>query len=233
LITIAGLVATGDLEAIRTTVANGRFVSGKNTALGNAARVKNNLQLDERCEAARSAREKVLRVIREHGAFQTATWIAAMVGPLFCRYDEGMGYGDHVDSPLMGQGLARMRCDLAVTILLSRAADYEGGELMIDVDRSAQTWKGDAGDCMIYPADTLHRVAPIRRGTRLAAILWIQTLVRDPSRRKLLFELATAIRDLDETHPGSGPVERVRRSYTNLIRMWVEPEIAKSVENAT
>jgi PKHD-type hydroxylase len=223
LISIPGLVCEEDLAAIRSAMGNGPFEPGKPTAFGTAARAKNNLQLDERSPAAREARDRLIRIVRAHAGFQTATWIATMAGPMFCRYDEGMEYGDHVDSPIMGDGLVRMRCDLAVTVLLTGRSEYDGGELVIDVDGSPHQWKGGAGDCIIYPADTLHRVERVTRGVRLAAVLWIQTLVRDAGKRKLLFELAGAVRDLDATLTGSASWERIRRSYTNLIRMWAEP----------
>jgi len=40
-----------------------------------------------------------------------------------------------------------------------------------------------SGSLVLYPATSLHRVEPIRRGVRLASFLWIQSLVRHDAQR--------------------------------------------------
>jgi PKHD-type hydroxylase len=223
LILVPNVLEPPELDSIRGVLDTATFTSGKSTASGSAARVKNNLQLPVDSGPARGANQILVRALREHEGFQTAAWSAAMTVPLICRYDEGMGYGDHIDGPLMGEGLKRIRCDLAATLLLVDPASYDGGELVIDVCGAAQRWKGRAGDCVIYPADTVHRVEPVTRGVRLAAVFWIQTLVRDFAKRKLLFELAAAIRAVQTNLPELEALETLNRSYSNLVRMWVEP----------
>jgi PKHD-type hydroxylase len=103
------------------------------------------------------------------------------------------------------------------------AADtYEGGELVIDTEGAPESWKGDAGDCVIYPADTRHRVEPVRRGVRAVAICWIQSLVRDPAKRQILFELWSCSRSLQASDTRVEG-DRIRRSHDDLVRLWAEP----------
>ena len=102
-----------------------------------------------------------------------------MLRPMFCRYGVGMKYGDHVDGAIMGDAAEQVRCDVAMTVCLSDAAEYEGGELVIDAAGVPTSWRGKAGDLIVYPADTLHRVNEVTSGTRDVAISWIQSMVRD------------------------------------------------------
>jgi PKHD-type hydroxylase len=131
-----------------------------------------------------------------------------------------MTYGDHVDGAIMGQGAEQIRCDVAVTVCISDASDYDGGELLIDTAGVPRAWKGNAGDAIVYPADTLHRVAPVTRGTRDVAVAWLQSLVREPGRRRILFDLRVALDALDASPSPPPETENLRRSYFNLIRMW-------------
>ena len=102
-----------------------------------------------------------------------------MLRPLFCRYGVGMKYGDHVDGAIMGDPASQVRCDVAMTVCLSDATEYDGGELIIDAAGVPTGWRGKAGDLILYPANTLHRVNEVTRGARDVAISWIQSMVRD------------------------------------------------------
>ena len=145
--------------------------------------------------------------------------------PLFNRYGPGMGFGDHIDnavriSPVTG---ARYRTDLSCTLFLAEPDEYDGGELVIEGGLSPERIKLPAGDAILYPATSVHRVEPVTRGERLAAFFWVQSMVADPARRALLHDLDRAIAaaraDLGDTH--SAAVALVG-AYHNLIRMWAE-----------
>ena len=153
-------------------------------------------------------------------AFQAATWPEAMLRPLFCRYSAGMKYGDHVDGAIMGDPGSQVRSDIAMTVCLSDPADYDGGELIIDAAGVPAAWRGNAGDVIVYPADTLHRVTEVTRGTRDVAISWIQSMVREGARRRILFDLKTTLEAFDALPVPPVETEAIRRSYLNLIRMW-------------
>jgi PKHD-type hydroxylase len=219
-IVLAGLIPANVLAQVRTRMAAGRFIPGKASAVGRAVAIKDNLVLAPDSQPAIEVVGLLTGALQASAAFQIATWPDAMLRPLICRYDVGMHYGDHVDGAVMGEGETQIRCDIALTICLSDATDYDGGELVIDSAGAPSPWKGRAGDVIVYPAGTLHRVAPVTRGVRDVAVSWIQSMVREPERRRILFDLRTALDALDRS-PGPPPeTEALRRSYFNLIRLW-------------
>jgi len=220
-IVLPGAVPAEIVTQIRARISGGRFVSGRETATGGAKSIKHNLQLAGGDAAEARAVELLVGALQAHALFQVATWPDAMMRPMFCRYQAGMGYGDHIDGAIMGEPPDLIRCDIAVTVCLSDASEYEGGELVIDAAGLPQPWKGAAGDVIAYAADTLHHVAEVTRGIREVAVLWIQSLVRDPARRRILYDLRSALDAMDLRDPHPPELETIRRTYFNLIRMWV------------
>jgi PKHD-type hydroxylase len=221
LLPIEGMLSPADVEVIRATIDKEPFSSGTSTAVGSAARVKNNLQLPMQSAAAIQANKVLVAALRAHSAFQSATYIASMTVPSFCRYEPGMSYGDHIDSPIMG-GSPLLRTDISVTVSLTDASSYEGGDLVVDVAGVPQRWKGNAGDCLLYPSDTLHRVEPVTRGARTVAIFWIQSLIRDPGKRRILYDLSRVLDHVGRAAPVEAHTELLRRSFMNLMRMWAD-----------
>jgi PKHD-type hydroxylase len=227
-IVIANVVAPEVVAQIRATMAGGPFISGKATAVDGAAAIKENLLLAPDSPACARALDLLAGALEAHSGFQTAAWPEAMLRPHFCRYEVGMGYGNHVDAALMGEPASSslIRCDVAVTVCLNDAEEYDGGELIIDPAGVPTSWKGSAGDAIVYSADTLHRVAQVTRGVRVVAVSWIQSMVREPERRRILHDLRSVLDALDQAAAGAAPlaqaspVETLRRSYLNLIRMW-------------
>jgi PKHD-type hydroxylase len=213
-------ISDDQLRMIRALASAGAYEPGSVTAVGPTAAIKHNLQLPTGSAAAARAAEVLVASLRENGGFFAATWLDAMTTPLFCRYEPGMAYGDHVDAAMMGAPPMQMRCDIAVTVWLVDGSAYDGGELIIDTDGVGQAWKGNAGDCLIYSADTLHRVAPVTRGVREVAVFWIQSLVREEWQRRILFDLLQVLERLQRA-PNPGPeAETLRGIYHNLIRRW-------------
>jgi PKHD-type hydroxylase len=219
-IVIEGAVSAEVLAQIRSAIAGGPFVSGKQTAVGGAADIKDNLQLALDSPAAAIASELLAGALQSSDPFQAATWADASLTPLFCRYEPGMKYGDHIDGAIMGEAPMLIRCDIAVTVCISDGSSYEGGELVIDAAGASRGWKGNAGDAIVYPADTLHRVNAVKSGVRDVAVFWIQSMIRDAGRRRILFDLKSALDVLDQSRQPAPHVDALRRSYFNLIRMW-------------
>jgi PKHD-type hydroxylase len=219
-IVIPGAVPPEIVARIRALMERGPLVSGKLTAVGRAKDIKDNVMLAPDSAAAREAVELLVGALKTNQAFQAAAWPEAMLRPLFCRYADGGNYGDHVDGAMMGDATEQVRCDIAMTVCLSDAAEYEGGELVMDAAGVPTAWRGKAGDAIVYPADTLHRVNPVKSGARDVAITWIQSMVRDAACRRILFDLK-AVLDAFDAQPTPPPeAEAIRRSYFNLIRMW-------------
>jgi PKHD-type hydroxylase len=219
-IVISKALSDAQVAAVRKVIAEGPFVAGSHTAVGGASRVKHNLQLAPGSEPSARAAELLVAGLRESSEFQSATWVDAMMTPMFCRYEPGMAYGDHIDGALMGEAPMLVRCDIAVTICLNDGSAYDGGDLVIDSAGVPRRWKGKAGDSIVYPADTLHRVEMVTRGVREVAVFWIQSLIRDPGLRRILFDLRAVLEELDRTSPPGPHIELLRRSYFNLVRMW-------------
>jgi PKHD-type hydroxylase len=209
------------VDEILRVAGAGDFVPGRTTAAGAAAAVKRNLQVAQGSDAAERAGALLVERLRAHRKFMVATQPVRISAPRFSRYEQGMAYGDHLDAPLMG-GEDRIRTDIAVTVFLVPADAYTGGELVIDTDYGIERCKGGVGDCVIYPASTFHRVDPVTQGVRAVGVLWVQSAVRDPAQRKILFDLAGVADFLDRIDRLGGPASLVRRAHDNLIRMWAE-----------
>jgi len=219
-IPLPGVIPPDVLSQIRARMAAGAFISGKLSAVGKATEIKNNLMLAPDSAPALEATDLLTAALQASPAFQLAAWPDAMLRPQLCRYEVGMTYGDHIDAAIMGQPPESIRCDIAITVCLNDGSEFEGGELLIDSIGLARSWKGRAGDAIVYPADTVHRVAPVTRGVREVAVSWIQSLVREPERRRILSDLRRALDALDASPAPPPETEAIRRSYFNLIRMW-------------
>lgn len=207
------------LRRIRELLSTARWADGAASAGWNARPVKRNEQV-----AHDQAANMVLGALERHAVFQSAALPARIRPPMFSRYRSGMHYGRHVDNALMA-GTPALRADLALTVFLSPAADYDGGELVIEGHEGERSWKLDAGQALLYPASTLHRVEALRSGERHAAILWVQSLVRDPGQREILFDLDQVRRRLWDGVGGKASAEfdLLNKSYSNLLRAWAEP----------
>jgi PKHD-type hydroxylase len=220
---IERIVPPHELKVLTAALSSASFVSGTATATTSAKRVKNNLQLPSEEFIARRGARTVLGLLEASAPFQAATLPVAITPPRFCRYERGMGYGDHRDLPVMA-GKRPIRTDIALTISLTSAGTYQGGDLVIESDGAAQRWKGDAGDCVVYPANTWHRVETVTDGVRLVAIAWIQSAVRDPYKRRILFEMASELSALSRKCPqASEEIRRLSECHQNLVRLWAEP----------
>src|SRR5262249_6857837 len=145
-----------------------------------------------------------------------------VVPPVFNRYETGMDYGAHVDAPTT-RGGEQLRVDVSLTLFLSDPSTYEGGELVIETLSGGIGIKGAAGDAVAYPSTTLHRVAPVKSGVRLAAITWVRSLVRDAGQREILCELDVAIKSLESRAADArAELDLLRKTHHNLVRMWAD-----------
>jgi PKHD-type hydroxylase len=216
-IVIGNVLSADDLAIVRAALDEARFIDGRATA-GFAARlVKNNRQAanDRKLD---TVRKLVAERILGNEVFRLAVRPKALTPLLFSRYEAGMDYGSHVDDALM-DGL---RTDVSFTLFLSEPASYDGGELVIESASGEDAIKLEAGSLVAYPSTALHRVAPVTRGQRLAAVGWARSFVRDGARREMLFDLDTARRTMFVQHGKSAEYDLVSKSLANLLRMWAE-----------
>ncbi len=210
-----------DLSAIRHALSQARFVDGRESASGAARGVKNVLQLERAGDAQREVGELVARALLRHPKVQAAAVPKSARHPTINRYEIGMSYGPHLDAPIM-QGAVTSRADVSVTVFLSDASEYEGGELVISSGRTPVPIKAAAGDAVLYPSGSLHQVNEVSAGTRLVAVTWLQSLVRDAEKRKILFELNEGIAILEAQAASPDALMQLRASHSNLLRMWAD-----------
>jgi PKHD-type hydroxylase len=221
LLRIEGLIPASEVARIREVLATANFADGKLTA-GEAVRaIKNNLQVTEREEKVDSCRQSILNALLAQEAFKLHVLPKRVLPPMFNRYDVGMEYGSHVDNAIMG-GADPVRADMSLTVFLSDPAEYEGGGLIIHSDRRGKPLKLPAGSAIIYNSSTIHRVEPVTKGSRYAAVSWVQSFVRDENKRDVLAELAQLARWARRTAPGSEEAMRIAKLRANLMRMWSE-----------
>ena len=224
LLHIPGALNAQELAAIRTSLNGANWTDGALTAGAQAAQVKQNRQLRANAPQAETLGEMVKTALLRHPLFQSAVLPHTVLTPRFNRYEGGGHFGNHIDSavhadPHTGE---RVRTDVSTTVFLNDPSDYEGGELIVEDTFGSHEVKLPAGDAIIYPATSLHRVEPVTRGARLASFLWSQSLVRDDTRRAMLFQLDMAIISLRARISDSPEIVSLTGHYHNLLRQWAE-----------
>lgn len=218
---IPGVLPRAAVERARALLMSNAFEDGRASASGAAAAVKRNLQLAADPARRKPIDEIVMPAILSNTRFAEAVFPKVLAPPTYNRYDVGMNYGDHVDAPFLSAG--RVRADVSLTLFLSDPSEYDGGELVMRQGDATFAAKHSAGDLVTYPTTNLHHVAPITRGTRLAAVSWCQSHVPDPHHRRILAELGEAKAFLDRTTPESEAAGAMRNGLFNLIRLWWQP----------
>ncbi|HEX8193999.1 MAG TPA: Fe2+-dependent dioxygenase [Allosphingosinicella sp.] len=222
ILTIDGLISPERAEAMREALANAAWHDGRETAGYQSALAKDNLQLRDGDPLAVALGAEVLAALDASLLFQSAALPAALFPPLFSRYRTDQSFGTHVDNayrPLAAGG--RIRTDLSATLFLSDPRTYDGGELLIEDGAGERAVKLPAGSLVLYPATTLHRVAPVTRGERLAAVFWVQSLVPDAGRRSILFDIDLSIQSLRTRLGEDDPaLVALTGAYHNLLRQW-------------
>ncbi len=222
LLIVPGVLKPDELALAREWLAHVRFVDGKASAGAAARRVKRNLEAERGAAELGRLDEMVMGSLSRHPVYRGGALPLHAATPLYIRYAPGMEYGDHLDDPIMGTDGVLYRSDVAVTVFLSAPEAYDGGELVIRGAQGEQRIKLLAGDAVLYPAGTIHHVAPVTRGERLVAVTWVQSAVRDPARRELLYGLNLAREKLLASAPEAEETAQVNAAYMNLIRMWSE-----------
>ncbi|CAB3778204.1 PKHD-type hydroxylase [Paraburkholderia caffeinitolerans] len=225
LIHVPNVLTPEQVRALRERLdhAGDAWVDGRATAGWSGAPVKHNRQIAEHTPLARELGDVVLAAIERNPLFISAALPNQVYPPLFNRYEGGMTFGSHVDGAVrvLPNGM-KLRTDVSVTLFLSSPDEYEGGELVVEDTYGVQEVKLPAGDMIVYPATSLHQVRPVTRGARVASFFWVQSLVRDDTKRALLFDMDTAIQRLNASDANAGARRSLVGCYHNLLRLWSE-----------
>ena len=226
LLHIRNVLSPDELGRANHIMKNAPWQDGRLTAGEQSAQAKNNEQLREDCDETRAVQQLLLRGLERHAVFFSAALPKQISPPLFNRYGgTSNSFGNHVDSAVrfLKDGSGRIRTDVSCTLFLSEPEAYDGGELVIEDTYGEQSVKLAAGDMVLYPGTSVHRVLPVTRGHRVASYFWIQSMVRSDEQRRLLYDMDNHLRHLrskfGETDPG---VIGLTSTYHNLLRMWLD-----------
>ena len=224
LLHIPAVLTPDELKHARALLLAAPWHDGRATAGQQAVSVKHNLQLAPESDAARELAALVRQALFRHPLYMSAALPQTLMTPMFNCYQGGMTYGNHVDNairrdPLSGQSI---RTDVSCTLFFSDPEEYEGGELVVEDTYGAHSVRLPAGDAILYPSTSLHRVEPVTAGARLASFMWTQSMVRSDSRRAMLFDIDMAILQLRQKVGDCTEVMSLTATYHNLLREWAE-----------
>jgi PKHD-type hydroxylase len=223
LLHIENLLDTASLASMRARLEGAEWIDGRETVGPQGALVKHNQQLADTSPLRLELGRAVLAACARHPEFHAATLPVRILPPRFNRYAHGGHYGAHIDGAVMALADgSQLRSDIACTLFLADPDDYDGGELVVEDTYGEHEVKLPAGDAIVYPASSLHRVEPVTRGVRVAAFFWIQSLVREEAQRRTLLQLDTAIRTLTASGAEDAAVKQLTGVYHNLLRQWSE-----------
>lgn len=222
LLRIPGVLTADQVRQIRARIDAADWVDGNVTSGHQSARAKANLQLPEESTVARECGEAILAALAGNAMFFSAVLPRQVYPPLFNRYGAGMTFGNHVDGAIRVHPptMRRIRTDVSATLFLTSPEDYDGGELTIEDTWGAQPVKLPAGDLVVYPATSVHRVTPVTRGERISSFFWIESMVRDDAERTLLFDMDMALLRLARDAKDHPSLVTLTGCYHNLLRRW-------------
>ena len=226
LISIDQVLSKTEVRDFRAQLDAAAWEDGAATAGTLAKSVKRNQQVADGSALAVRLGQHILRRLAATPLFISAALPRTIYPPKFNRYADGGTYGAHVDSALMflPGSHQQMRTDLSATLFLAEPEEYDGGELEVEGPFGVQAVKLGAGDMVLYPSTSLHRVTPVTRGARVASFFWIESLVQDEGERTLLFDLDQSIQQLTPlVAPDDPRLVQLTGVYHNLLRRWARP----------
>lgn len=226
LVRVRHVLTPEELRKARQILQAAPWGDGKQTAGEQSAQAKNNQQLAESSPATQQLQQLVLAGLGRHALFFSAALPKQISPPLFNRYaGDANSFGNHVDSAVryLPGGTGRVRTDISCTLFLAEPDEYEGGELVIEDTYGQQQLKLAAGDLVLYPGHSVHRVEPVTRGARLASYFWVHSMVRSDEQRRLLYDMDQHLMSLRSRVGEADPaVIGLTATYHNLLRMWLE-----------
>jgi len=223
LLHIPEVLSRDELAHIRQALDATAWADGRETVGVQGAKVKRNEQLPDASPLKAKLGRIVLDALERNPLFFAAALPLKTLPPRFNRYADGGEYGFHVDGAVMRTGNGQqLRSDVSCTLFLAEPDEYEGGELIVSDTYGEHEVKLPAGDLIVYPSSSLHRVAPVTRGARLASFFWVQSMIRDDARRRMLFEMDASIETLRRGDADANAVLQLTGVYHNLLRQWAE-----------
>jgi PKHD-type hydroxylase len=218
LMLVADVLTPEQVAQFRARIMALNFVDGAATAGWHAKLVKKNLQADRGQPGYAEINKAVTDIILANQTLRNAARPKAITPLLFSRYAGGMAYGTHVDDAM----IMGVRSDVSFTLSLTPPDAYDGGELVLEMPAGEHAFKLQPGHMILYPSTALHRVEPVTRGERLAAVGWMQSAVRDAHAREILYDLDLARRSLFDKNGKTREFDLITKASANLLRLWME-----------
>ena len=224
LLHVPQVLTKAEVADLRQRLDAAGWVDGAATAGAQAVHIKQNQQLAPHSAAFAELSPLIARALQRHPLFASAALPKHILPPMFNRYENGGHYGNHIDNAIQTDRFSgqQIRTDVSTTVFLSEPDEYEGGELIAEDSYGCHEVKLAAGDAIVYPSTSLHRVEPVTAGVRIASFLWTQSLVRDAWRRAMLFELDMTILKLRQQLGDSAEVVALTGHYHKLLQQWAE-----------
>ena len=224
LLRIPNILSTDEVAVLRARIDAAGWIDGNATSGHQSAKAKYNQQLAEDSSVAKACGETIVAALSRSPLFFSAALPRQVYPPLFNRYAPGMNFGNHVDGAIRVHPPTsrRIRTDISATLFLTPPDDYDGGELLIEDAYGPQAVKLPAGDIILYPATSVHRVTPVTRGARVSSFFWIESMVRDNTHRALLFDMDMALIRLAQAVPEHPSLVSLTGCYHNLLRQWAD-----------
>lgn len=222
LLTIPDVLDETTIKRLRSDLAGANWTGGLATTGGAGSRRKNNLQVTADDPQFLEWRQHIAKRLYQHPMMRFLVLPKIIMPPVFNRYDAGMFYRDHVDYPLLATGAAPMRADLSMTVFLCAPEEYDGGELVIGTSDGERRVKLPAGQAIVYPASTLHRVEPVRSGSRLGVISTVQSRIHGEAERALIGDMVSLWNRIEARDPDGEEVRLAKKIHHNLVRLWAD-----------
>jgi len=223
LLEIPDVISPQQLKSIRAVLNQANFVNGKISAGDIAQNVKQNEELiQDNSVQMQSLNNILIGSLVNNETYKAAIMMKKIGTPFLARYRKGMGYGGHIDNPLMGQMPNMYRTDVSTTIFLNEPDEYEGGDLVIVTQYGEHRARLKAGSAIVYPSTSWHYVDTVTSGERLVCVTWAQSMIQDANKREILYELWQAREKMLKENPQSIETKNVDLTYIKLVQMWAD-----------
>ncbi len=223
LLRVPSVLSKAQVHGVRKIIDSATWADGSITAGTQSAKAKKNFQLPEDGLESQKARNIVLEALAANAEYLTGALPKKIYPPLLNKYEGANNkFGNHIDNAVRTHAASgkHVRTDISCTLFLTDPSEYEGGELVIEDTFGEQRIKFDAGDMVMYPGSSVHRVEPVTKGSRIACFFWTESMIRLDEQRRALYDLDNAIYQLRQVKDGTPEIIRLTGVYHNLMLMW-------------
>lgn len=226
---IQHILNQSQLNNIKALYESAEWNEGSATAGNLLKEGKRNLEVTAGSNTHRELSKIVMLALAANKDVEMAISPTGSSIPIFSKYTQGMGYPEHLDTPIVSYKNpngsifpARFRADVSATLFLNEPEEYEGGELVIQSPTGEHRFKAKAGSLVTYPSNHLHEITEVSGGERKVAVFWFQSLYPDVVQRYQLYQLRMASARLLEKLPEDDDVKKVNAALNTFMQMFAQ-----------